>query len=90
MSLAAPEQAMHHYEAALELATQVPDAPPDRFHHCHDRGVVVGAGSDRADLSRSAGQARLAEAPLTGGEDRLQHAERREWARVPGATAPAG
>jgi DNA-binding NarL/FixJ family response regulator len=30
MSLAAPQEAMQHYEAALELALQVPDAPDDR------------------------------------------------------------
>lgn len=30
MSLAAPQEAMQHYEAALELALQVPDAPSDR------------------------------------------------------------
>jgi DNA-binding CsgD family transcriptional regulator len=30
MSLAAPQEAMQHYEAALELALQVPDAPQDR------------------------------------------------------------
>jgi len=30
MSLAAPQEAMQHYEAALELALQVPDAPADR------------------------------------------------------------
>ncbi len=30
MSLAAPQEAMQHYEAALELALQVPDAPEDR------------------------------------------------------------
>jgi DNA-binding NarL/FixJ family response regulator len=30
MSLAAPQQALQHYETALELAPQVPDAPEDR------------------------------------------------------------
>jgi DNA-binding NarL/FixJ family response regulator len=30
MSLAAPQEAMRHYEDALELALQVPDAPADR------------------------------------------------------------
>jgi DNA-binding NarL/FixJ family response regulator/tetratricopeptide (TPR) repeat protein len=30
MSLAAPREAMQHYEAALELAMQVPDTPADR------------------------------------------------------------
>ena len=30
MSLAAPQEALQHYEAALELALQVPDAPDDR------------------------------------------------------------
>jgi DNA-binding CsgD family transcriptional regulator/tetratricopeptide (TPR) repeat protein len=30
MSLAAPQEALQHYETALELAPQVPDAPDDR------------------------------------------------------------